>query len=99
MSSRVATAAPGLAAITCLPVWLASSSRRVRPSRAIVAQPQWLGALAVVTLAIAVAQYAFLSTKVGQDAMVDQQIHQTEAMGRQRRPQAQIDGIEQRGAR
>ena len=63
---------------------------------AIVAQPKWLGAMAVVTLTIAVAQYAFLSTKVGQDAMVDQQIHQAERWAGSV-TQAQIDGIEQRG--
>jgi Yip1 domain len=62
---------------------------------AIVAQPKWLGAMAVVTLTIAVAQYAFLSTTVGQDAMVDQQIHQTERWAGSV-TQAQIDGIEQR---
>ena len=62
---------------------------------AIVAQPKWFGAMAVVTLTIAIAQYAFLSTQVGQDAMVDQQIRQTERWTGSV-TQAQIDGIEQR---
>jgi len=64
---------------------------------AIVAQPKpkWFGAMAVVTLTIALAQYAFLSTNVGQDAMVDQQIRQTERWAGSV-TQAQIDGIEQR---
>lgn len=62
---------------------------------AIVAQPKWFGAMAVVTLTIAIAQYAFLSTQAGQDAMVDQQIRQTERWTGSV-TQAQIDGIEQR---
>src|SRR5262245_38627386 len=62
---------------------------------AIVAQPKWFGAMAVVTLTIAIAQYALLSTQVGQDAMVDQQIRQTERWAGSV-TQAQIDGIEQR---
>ena len=64
---------------------------------AIVAQPKWFGAMAVVTLTIAIAQYAFLSTQVGQDAMVDQQIRQTERWTGSV-TQAQIDGIEQRAS-
>jgi len=44
----------------------------------IVARPRWLAAMAIVALFIAFAQYAFLSTQVGQDAMVDQQMRQTE---------------------
>ena len=62
---------------------------------AIVVQPRWLGAMVVVTLFIAAAQYGFLSTQVGQDAMVDQQIHQMERWTGSV-TQAQIDGIEQR---
>jgi len=44
----------------------------------LVPKAPWLGALAVVTLLTAGGQYAFLSTEVGQEAMVDQQIHQAE---------------------
>ncbi len=39
----------------------------------LVPKAPWLGALAVVTLLTAGGQYAFLSTEVGQEAMVDQQ--------------------------
>lgn len=61
----------------------------------IAAQPKWLAAMAVTTIVIALAQYGFLSTQVGQSAMVDQQIHQTERWAGSV-TQAQIDGIEQR---
>jgi hypothetical protein len=60
---------------------------------AIVAQPKWFGAMAVVTLTIALANYAFLSTQVGQDAMVDQNLRQTERWTGSL-TQAQIEGIE-----
>ena len=47
----------------------------------IVARPRWVGALAVVTLVISVATFAFLSTEVGQAAWLDQQVRQSEAFG------------------
>ena len=49
--------------------------------KSIVAHPKWLGAFLVVLLALSGGQFAFLSTKVGQDAMLDQQIKQAEAWG------------------
>jgi hypothetical protein len=61
----------------------------------IVARPRWLAAMAIVALFIAFAQYAFLSTQVGQDAMVDQQMRQTERWTGNL-TQEQIDGIERR---
>jgi hypothetical protein len=49
----------------------------------IVARPAWVGALAVVTLVVAVLTFAFLSTEVGQSAWLDQQVRQTEAFSGQ----------------
>jgi len=49
--------------------------------KSIAAHPKWLGAFLVVLLALSGAQFAFLSTKVGQDAMLDQQIKRIESMG------------------
>lgn len=48
----------------------------------IVARPRWIGALAVVTVVISLATFAFLSTEVGQAAWLDQQVRQSEAFGR-----------------
>ncbi len=61
----------------------------------IVARPKWLGAMAVVTLVVALGQFAFLSTPVGQEAMIDQQTHSVERW-KGSVTQADIDGIEQR---
>lgn len=63
----------------------------------LVPKAPWVGALAVVTLLTAAGQYAFLSTDVGQTAMVDTQIHQTEIRGGGNITQQQIDGIEKFG--
>jgi hypothetical protein len=54
----------------------------------------WVGALAVVTLLTAGGQYAFLSTEVGQEAMVDQQVHQAELRNGGNITQQQIDMFE-----
>jgi hypothetical protein len=48
----------------------------------IVARPRWIGALAVVTIIISLASFAFLSTNAGQTAWLDQQVRQSEAFGR-----------------
>ena len=48
----------------------------------IVAQPRWLGALAVVTVSVSLITFAFLSTEAGQTAWLDQQVRQSEAFGR-----------------
>lgn len=47
----------------------------------IVARPRVLGALVAVVLIIAAVNYAFLSTDVGQRAMLDQQIETMESFG------------------
>jgi hypothetical protein len=47
----------------------------------IVARPRWIVALAVVTLVVALATLAFLSTEAGQTAWLDQQVRQREAFG------------------
>ncbi len=49
--------------------------------KSIAAHPKWLGAFLVVLLALSGAQFAFLSTKVGQEAMLDQQMKRIESMG------------------
>jgi hypothetical protein len=57
----------------------------------LVPKAPWVSALAVVTLLTAGGQYAFLSTEVGQDAMVDQQVHQAELRNGGNITQQQID--------
>jgi hypothetical protein len=47
----------------------------------IVAQPRWLGALALVTVAISLITFLFLSTEAGQTAWLDQQVRQAENFG------------------
>ena len=48
---------------------------------AVVARPRWLGALAVSLVVIGIAQYALLSTEVGQQLALDQQVATLEAFG------------------
>ena len=48
----------------------------------IVARPRWVGALALVTLVTCALTFGLLSTEVGQTAMLDQQVRQSEAFGR-----------------
>jgi hypothetical protein len=50
--------------------------------RSIVAHPAWLGAMLVVVLTVAAANFVLLSTDVGQQALLDQQIRGSEAWGR-----------------
>jgi hypothetical protein len=50
--------------------------------RSIVAHPAWLGAMLVVVITVAAANFALLSTDVGQQALLDQQIRSSEAWGR-----------------
>jgi hypothetical protein len=47
----------------------------------VVAHPRWFGMLATVMVVSAVGLFAFLSTQVGQQAMLDQQIKQAEMRG------------------
>jgi hypothetical protein len=49
--------------------------------RSIVAHPTWLGALLTVVLVVAGGNFALLSTEVGQQALLDQQIRTSEAWG------------------
>ena len=48
---------------------------------AIVARPRWLGALSVAVLIMAVAQFALLSTDVGKELALDQNVSAMEAFG------------------
>lgn len=47
----------------------------------IAARPRWFGALAFVTLVGAATIFAFLSTEVGREAMLDQQVRTMESFG------------------
>ncbi|MFB3852968.1 MAG: YIP1 family protein [Vicinamibacterales bacterium] len=49
----------------------------------VVSKPKWLGMLLLVLAVSGGANFAFLSTEVGQQAMLDQQVRQTEAFGMQ----------------
>ena len=48
---------------------------------AVVARPKWLGAVVVVGLIIGAANFALLSTEVGQQLTLDQQVSAVEAFG------------------
>jgi hypothetical protein len=48
---------------------------------AVAARPKWFGALSVAILIMGVAQYALLSTEVGQQLALDQQIATVETFG------------------
>jgi hypothetical protein len=62
---------------------------------AVAAQPRWLGALAIVLLLSMTGVAAFLSTEVGQTAMLDQQIRQAEAFTGRPVSDAQYQRLEQ----
>lgn len=49
----------------------------------IVRKPKWLGMLLLLIVVSAGLNFAFMSTEVGQQAMLDQQVRQTEALGMQ----------------
>lgn len=49
---------------------------------AVVARPRWFGVLAVALLIMGVAQFALLSTDVGKQLAIDQQVGVMEAFGR-----------------
>jgi hypothetical protein len=59
----------------------------------IVRTPRWLGAMVVVIVMSGAVFFAFLSTEVGQNAMIDSQLTAQESMGRQI-PDAQIEAME-----
>jgi hypothetical protein len=48
---------------------------------AVAASPKWLGMLVVVVVLMAAGTYAFLSTQVGRQAMLDQQVSSMESFG------------------
>jgi hypothetical protein len=50
---------------------------------AVVARPVWLGAIAIAVLIAAVAQFFLLSTEVGQQLAIDQQVAFAEAFGQE----------------
>src|SRR5205085_8723738 len=60
----------------------------------VAARPRWLGAFLAVYLVTTSVATVFMSTEVGRNAVVDQQISQSEAYGR-RMNQQQIDRVEQ----
>ena len=60
---------------------------------AVVSRPKWFGVLAFTTLLGALAWFTFLSTDVGRQAFIDQQIHQREAWGQPVTPEI-LQGIE-----
>jgi hypothetical protein len=49
----------------------------------VAARPRWLGVLGLIVVWGSMSIYTLLSTQVGQDAMVERQVRQTEAFGRQ----------------
>ena len=49
---------------------------------AVVARPKWFGAMAVAVLIISGAQFALLSTNVGMDLALEQNVSMMEAFGR-----------------
>ena len=59
----------------------------------VAAHPRWLGMLLVVFLISAAASVALLSTEVGRNAVIDQQVASREAFGRPM-TQAEIDRVE-----
>jgi hypothetical protein len=60
----------------------------------LAARPRWLGALAVVALTFAVSSGAFLSTEVGKNAMLDQQVRQAESFSGRPMTDAQRQRLE-----
>lgn len=91
-ASVVAPAAPAPGSLIARLIGVIFSPRDTF-ARIIPAAP-WIGALALVTLVMAGGQYAFLSTEVGQDAMVDQQVHQAELRSGGNINQQQLDMFE-----
>jgi hypothetical protein len=61
---------------------------------AVVARPRWLGIFLIVFAITASATGALLSTEVGRNAVIDQQVAQRESFGRPM-TQAEIDRVEQ----
>jgi hypothetical protein len=88
------TAEPATATAMSLPARFVGTLFAPRATYAnVVAHPRWLGLLLTVFLISAAASVALLSTTIGRNAVIDQQIASREAFGNPM-TQAQIDGIE-----
>ena len=79
-TTTTSTTAPAAARTGTLPARLIGVLFAPRATYAgLAARPRWLGALAVVVLTSTVSLWAFLSTEVGRNAMLDQQVRQAES--------------------
>lgn len=66
------------------PVWIRLAGVLLSPRETftrVVTDPRWLDMLAVVTLVAAACRVVFLSTDVGQQALIDQQVSSLESFG------------------
>jgi hypothetical protein len=96
MSDAASQAAPAPLSLVARMVGIVTSPRDTHA--AIVATPRWIDVLAVTTLLAAALTYAFLSTSVGRQAMLDQQIATMESFGVQV-GDAQVADMERGAAR
>lgn len=88
------TAEPTTAPAKSLPARFAGILFAPRATYAsVAAHPRWLGILLVVFLISAAASVALLSTEVGRNAVIDQQVASRESFGRPM-TQAEIDRVE-----
>ena len=93
--TQIPTAEPATASANSLPARFMGILFAPRATYAdVAAQPRWLGIFLTVFLITASAATALMSTEVGRNALLDQQIAQSEAYGR-KMTQEQIDRIEQ----
>jgi hypothetical protein len=83
VTQTIVTGPSTAAAASSLPARLAGVIFSPRATYAgVAARPRALGALAVVVLVAAVGSFLFMSTDVGQNAFLDQQVQQRESFGR-----------------
>lgn len=81
MAEPLSTPAPAPMSLVARIVGVVTSPRETFAS--IVAGPKWIDVLAVTTILAAVLTYAFLSTPIGRQAMLDQQVATMEGFGMQ----------------
>ena len=82
MSTTTDTPGTATAAPLSLPARLIGVLTAPRATYAdVAARPRWIGMMAVVVLVGALGTFAFLSTEVGRNAMLDQQIKAMESFG------------------
>jgi Yip1-like protein len=94
-STKLADARP--AGSKTLPARLAGVVFAPRATYAeVAAQPRWFGAFVAVFLVSAAASSTFLSTEVGRNAVIDQQITSAESWTGRPMTDQQIDGLERR---